>query len=261
MGKNSKDIVERRRKELLSYISQQPNVTVDDLVRELRFSPATIRRDINQLLHDRLIVRTYKGQISLLNETTFDDSYFRRFSACLAEKAAIAKTAIELVNDGDSIGIDCSTTCLEFSKLLLQRKNISVVTNNLFVPQFLSQHSSLQLFCVGGFVSLQKYSTEGQTACAEISQHNFDIAFFSITGLDFQAGLTSNLRETDTQLAFIRQAKKSVLLLDSSKIGVRAAHNFLQLREIDLLIVDDGIRPEHVAQLDQLGVPYRIAHR
>ena len=223
MPRNSSSTIEQRRKQLLAYISQRPDSNVSDMVADMHCSPATIRRDLNQLLRARLITRTNTGKFAPMNETIFDSEYHLRYSAHHYEKAAIAQKAIEFVSDGDSIGIDFSTTCLEFSKLLTQKKNISVLTNNLFVPQFLARHNSLQLFLVGGYVNLQLYSTEGQIVCKEIAQHNFDIAFFSCTGLDFTVGLTSNLRDIESQLAIIRQAAKKVLLLDSSKIGVRAA--------------------------------------
>lgn len=261
MAKNSKKSIEERRKHILYYLSSHSNVSVEELSDQLDASAITIRRDLNQLISDKMVARGSAGRFSLLQDPAFDDQYFRRYSLHHKEKVIIANGAIQLIPNNCMIGIDSSTTCLELSKLLLAREKITVVTNNLFIPQYLSQHTSLDLFCIGGHVHLHNNSTEGSGACDEIYKYNYDFVFFSASALDFEGGLSnSDFNEIDTKMAFLSRAAKKILLLDSAKIGLRASRNFLSLDEVDLIVTDSGVSEDQLAKFEQLGIRCLVAH-
>ncbi|GEM_PF-306736 len=260
MGKSSKEQVNRRQKNILCFMSNHPNITIDELAETAGTSCITIRRDINRMIADKMVVRSAAGRFSLLHDPAFDERYFRHYSSQHAQKVAIAQAAIGLVSDGSIIGVDSSSTCLEFGKLLLQKKDITLITNNLFLPQYLMRHTSLHLDCVGGQVNLKNNSTEGPAACAEIAKFNYDCVFFSAGALDFSCGLSNAEPEgIDTKLAFLRNAAKRILLLDSTKFGQKSYRNFLPLSEVSFVVTDDGILPGHLACLERLKIPSLIA--
>ncbi len=262
MGKNSRGSIDQRRKEIICYMAAHSNITIDELAERISASSVTIRRDINQLISEKMVARSGAGRFSLLHDPAFDDRYFRRYSAHHAEKVLIAHTAIDLVPEGKVIGIDSSSTCLEFGKLLTKKNDITVVTNNLFVPHYLMSHKSLHMHCIGGWVHLSSNSTEGPAACKEISGFNYDVVFFSASGLDYVSGLSNfEMEGIDTKLAFLHNAAKNILLIDSSKFGQKSSRNFLPLSEVDMIVTDDGITPENLTALNRTGIPYLLAKK
>ena len=260
MAKNTKENIDNRRKELLAYVARNPSVTIDELFDKFDTSSVTIRRDINQLLSENLIKKNLNGEFTLNHDPAFDVNYFKRYSMHHLEKVLIAKKAIELVQSGHVLGIDSSTTALELAKQLISKEGITVITNSLFIPHYLTLHSSLTLFCVGGQVNMNNVSTEGFTSCQEISNYNYDISFFSADALHFETGLSNyDVGSINTTLAFLKNSAKKVLLLDSSKIQTKASRKFLPLSDIDLVITDSGISEVQTEEFSRLNIPLEIA--
>ena len=156
MGKNSRDGIELRRKEILRCMAAQSNLTIDDLAERIGASSVTIRRDINELLAKKMVIRSAAGRFSLLHDPAFDDRYFRRYSAQHAEKVAIAHAAIDLVSDGMVVGLDSSSTCLSSASSCC-RSTTSRWYKQLFLP-----YSWVTRACTspcGGWVHLSSNST------------------------------------------------------------------------------------------------------
>ena len=172
----------------------------------------------------------------------------------------IARAALNLIPTGSVIGLDSSTTVLELGKILTQKENLTVVTNNLFIPAYLCQHPSLKLFLAGGTVYLACNSTEGADTCRAISCFHYDIVFLSANAFDFQYGLSNmDFESVDAKLAFLDHADRCVVLLDSSKIGKHAGRMFLPTSRIHTVVTDSHITPEQVEQFRQLEIPLVIA--
>ena len=185
---------------------------------------------------------------------------FQRYSLHHAEKVSIARAALELIESNSVIGMDSSTTVLELGKILQQKQNLTVVTNNLFIPAYHCQHPSLHIFFAGGSVYLAQNSTEGADTCQAISTFHYDTVFLSANALDFQNGLNNtDYRSIDAKLAYAENADRRVILLDSSKLGRKAGKFFLPPSQIDLVVTDSGITPEQRAALESAGIPFQVA--
>ena len=144
--------IERRNAAILEYMHGHSSVTVDELAPYLNVSEITVRRDLNYLLGAKMILRTGAGRYSLNEDPSFDVDLFQRYSLHHAEKVSIARAALELIESNSVIGMDSSTTVLELGKILQQKQNLTVVTNNLFIPAYHCQHPSLHIFFAGGSV-------------------------------------------------------------------------------------------------------------
>lgn len=260
MAKNTKETIDNRRKELLAYIARNQSVTLDDLFDKFDASSITVRRDVNQLISENLIRKNLKGEFTLNHDPAFDVNYFKRYSTRHFEKVIIAKKAIDLVQPGHVIGIDSSTTTLELAKQLIHKEKITVITNNLFIPHYLTSHSSLTLFCIGGQVNMNNVSTEGLTSCQEISNYNYDISFFSADALDFETGLSNvDVAGINTKLSFLKNSAKKVLLLDSSKIQKKVSRKFLSLADVDVVITDSNITDSQIEEFERINTQLIIA--
>lgn len=252
--------IEQRNAHTLEYMHGHSSVTVEELSRFLKVSAVTVRRDLNYLLNEKMVLRTSAGHYALNEDPSFDVALFQRYSAHHREKVAIARKALELVSSGSVIGLDSSTTVLELGKILSQRENLTVVTNNLFIPAYLCQHPSLNLFLAGGAVYLAQNSTEGADTCRSISCFHYDAVFLSANAFDFAYGLSNlDFESVDSKVSFLSNADKCFVLLDSSKIGKHAGRIFLPPSRIDMVITDDSVTPEQVSQFRQAGIPLTVA--
>ena len=260
MARTSLSAIEQRNTRMLEYMHDHSSVTVEELAQYLHVSEVTVRRDLNYLLNEKMILRTSAGHYALNEDPSFDVALFKRYSAHHLEKSMIARAALNLISTGSVIGLDSSTTVLELGKILTQKENLTVVTNNLFIPAYLCQHPSLKLFLAGGTVYLACNSTEGADTCRAISCFHYDIVFLSANAFDFQYGLSNmDFESVDAKLAFLDHADRCVVLLDSSKIGKHAGRMFLPTSRIHTVVTDSHITPEQVEQFRQLEIPLVIA--
>ena len=251
--------IEHRNESILKYMHSHPTVTVEELAHFLNVSEITVRRDLNSLLDAKMITRVRAGQYSLNQDPSFDVALFQRYSLHHAEKAAIARAALNLISPGSVIGLDSSTTVLELGKILIQQ-NLTVVTNNLFIPAYHCQHPSLHIFLAGGSVYLSQNSTEGSDTCRAISSFHYDTVFLSANAIDFNQGLSNiNYKTIDAKLAYAENADRRIILLDSSKIGRCVGKSFMSVSQIDLVVTDAGITSEQTAAFETAGIPLLIA--
>ena len=137
-----------RMDEIMKIVKKNHYVTVDYLVKEIKYSPASIRRDLTILQKQGLVTRSYGG-------VTFKDANnspfkFRQHSMKTA-KHAIAAKAASLVKNGDVVFIDGSSTSQYLGRFLIEKKGIIVITCNMILADFLSENG-IETYCTGGKV-------------------------------------------------------------------------------------------------------------
>lgn len=230
-----------RENSILEYLSQNREVSVDELCEKLFVSVATMRRDLKALAEEGKIIRTHGGAFlsSFPGESIPQEVREREF---VEEKDIIAKKCLDLINDGDSIMIDASSTCLQLIKILGERKSIVLITNST-KASFISAKTGVKTFVSGGEVSKTSFSYVGSIAEEVIRKFNADICFFSVCSLSPDGILTNN-STSENQLCkvMLEHSKKSVLLLNSQKIEESKKLNTLcTLNDIDFVVSEKDI--------------------
>ena len=117
---------QERIEQVLEIIKSRKFCTVDELVEQLHYSPATIRRDLTHLAQRKLVEKSYGGA-SYIGMWTLT---VREHHRALA-KAKLCQTAADLVQDGDAVFVDGTTTTYFLRDILLKKKDLQVVTTNL----------------------------------------------------------------------------------------------------------------------------------
>ena len=164
---------------ILKILQQQGYVTVKHLTDALNYSNATINRDLNVMEQQKLVKRSYGGVELVKN---YGVALPFRYEKMKAAKLKIAKRAAEFVQDGDTIFIDGSTTAEYIGQYLLDKKNIRVITNNMALVIFLSQHS-IDTVCLGGTVVEKPYMLAGAEAVLTVRRYHANKMFFSTGGI------------------------------------------------------------------------------
>lgn len=242
-----------RRKRIIDLVHQDKRVLVSDLSRMFEVTEETIRRDLEKLEKDGILSRTYGG--AMLNRHTNEDLPFVTRGAINTDiKRNIALKALELINDGDTLMVDPSSTSFEFLKLLGNKNNLTVITNSInILHEFAS--SGLNIISSGGSLRHRSLSLVGPVAHDTIQRYNVDIAVISCKGLDMERGITdSNEPECELKKYMLRQAEKVVLLADHTKFDKTAFTQLVQLNRIDVLITDRKPSDAWLKLLDEQNV-------
>ena len=229
---------QERMDEIVKILKENHYVTVDYLVEKIRYSPASIRRDLTLLEKQGMVIRSYGG-VSLGNANT-SPFRFRQHSMKLA-KNAIAKKAATLVKENDTIFVDGSSTTQYMGRYLLEKKNITVVTCNMILADFLSEHG-VTAYCTGGKIVEHPGILGGQLMLDTLQKFRFDIAFFSSTAFTLNGQILSNAETALLKYRLFRdQTKKLVYLCGSDKFGADGQFVSLTLEDVDWFISDGNI--------------------
>jgi DeoR family transcriptional regulator of aga operon len=244
---------ESRSEQILKELLREGSVTVDGLVATLAASPASIRRDLTALVSRGLVRRTYGGaellEPMLYEPFRYDSSFLRREEHRATEKRRIGLAAAELILEGETVGFTAGTTTTQAGRAIRHRERITVVTNAVNICMELCNCPGLKTYVTGGYSQWAgSFSLVGQVAIKSLKDVFMDKVFIAVRGIDAERG--ASLIEPDEAITFrtmVEQARKVVILADSTKIGVVDPALICPLADIDLLITDTGATDEAIA--------------
>ena len=249
---SSKDLAPARQARLRDFVRQSGSARVDEICRQLGISPATVRRDLQELEGRGQLRRVHGGAVSVesrLEEPLFDD----KAALAAREKRRIAEHALSLIKAGDTVYLDGGSTVLELARLLAERTDITVVTNSLRAAAELSGRGP-RLLLLGGELRRLSQTVVGPLTAALLEQLHFNLAFMGTMGLTIKEGLTtSDPAEAFTKRMAMQRAQRVILLADSGKVGQVAFAQAGRLTDLHMLITDKGVKPELVRNLRKNG--------
>ena len=227
-----------RRIEILAKLSVDGKVIVSDLSREFNVTEETIRRDLEKLDNDGLAKKTYGGAVR--NEKfNVDVPYNVRKQTNVEGKKKIAALIGEMIEDGDYLALDASTTALYVVKNIIQKKKITVITNSIEILLELSNKSDWNVMSTGGVLKEGGLSLLGYQAERMVRNFHVDIAVCSCKGIDFKMGITdSNERDAEIKKAFFDSAKRKILAVDNTKFGRQSFVQVSDLETVDMVVTD-----------------------
>jgi len=248
-----------RRQTLLEMLRKQPGLRVRELAKALSVSEGTIRNDLNALEQEGRLQRVHGGAVLDDSEQFQNNSFLRRFRQNPAAKSAIARQAAELVNDGDSIMLDASSTAYYLARALTRRRKLRVMTNGFEVARALAQNSTNTVILIGGVVNNDSSSVTGLLSEQIIAEMHIEKAFFSCSGFSFERGMTEvHIEEAQLKRMAIESSKQVYALVDSSKIGKEDLTTFAHIQRVTHLFTDSGLSPDSARQLMEVGIAFTI---
>jgi len=253
MNGNQKELAPRRLDNLRELVRGQGVIRIEEICRQLRVSPATVRRDLDQLEKAGAIRRVHGGAVSVesrLEEPLFDD----KASMAAQEKLRIAEAALQFVAPGDTIYLDGGSTVLEFARRLHDRTNLTVVTNSLRAAQELAGRGP-RLIVIGGELRRLSQTMVGPLTRCILQELHVDKAFMGTIGLALQEGLTTtDPGEAYTKELVLSRARQVILLADSGKAGKVAFARAGRLENIHVLITDRQLDKHFARELVKKGI-------
>lgn len=249
-----------RADQILRELRQKGNVSLDELIAGLGASAASVRRDLAKLEEKGLVRRTHGGATlvePLLYEPFRYDSLFKnREQHRTAEKRRIGLAAAELIQENETVGFTAGTTATHVARNLRNRHNIRVITNAINIAMELSNCSGLKTFVTGGFVQWAgSFSLVGHAAITSLTDVYMDRVFVSVCGVDLSRGIT--VIEPEEALTFrtmIQQSKQTVVVADSSKIGIVTPALICPIANVHVLVTDTRATDKMVAPFLERGI-------
>ena len=231
-------------------------VTVGQLTRRLGVSEATVRRDLDALQRSGFVQRTHGGAVAT---QIHELPYPARGSRRVAEKRAIARAAAALTPPDATLFLGGGSTTLHLAEQLVD-VDVTVVTNSLPVATELSRGRRGQVIVIGGTLRSPEQSMVGPRAVEAIGSYRASIAFLGVPALDSEHGFTADGDvEAATDLAFIENAQRCIVLADHTKLGRVSTTHVVSLRAIDTVVTDTGADTQVIADLQNAGTNVIVA--
>jgi len=248
-----------RRQTIIELLRSQPGLRVTEIAAALGVSEGTVRNDLNALERKQVLTRFHGGAVLTERKTFLGTSFASRHQEHASEKDIIARIAAELVQDGDSVLLDASSTIYHLGLALENKQRLRVVTNGLDVARLLAQNPTNTVILIGGILNPDGSSVTGLLSEQVIQDLHIQKAFVSASGFSVERGLTEvHLEEAHLKKKAIESAQQVYALVDSSKLGKEDLTPFAHPEQICCLYTDAGITPEWKTLIEQAGIAITI---
>jgi DeoR/GlpR family transcriptional regulator of sugar metabolism len=244
--------IENRRKLMLEQIIRAGSAQVEDLASRFGVSRMTIHRDLDALA-ELGMVRKQHGGVTLHESSSVESSFSYRSHLAERQKAAIARAAAALVQPGQSVILDESTTTLFIAPHLVGKTPLTVITNGIAMIDRLKEAHGVQLISLGGTYNARLNAFFGLTCENAIAALRANILFMSTSAVYGGVAFHQDEDVLKTKRALMGSARRAVLIVDSSKFGVTALHRLAGLDAFDAVITDAGLPAEDRERLREGG--------
>jgi DeoR/GlpR family transcriptional regulator of sugar metabolism len=242
---------QERHRALLALLERRRRLSNDELLRALRVSPATLRRDLAELEAGRHLVRFHGGAahpLYLRSEPSFE----QRRGEAVAAKRAMAERAAALVPAQHTVFLDAGTSCLAVGRALMARRDLTLIVNSIAFAHE-AREAAARILCTGGELRGVTSALVGGLALSWLEHLRADIAFLGASGLDDEGPSTTELNEGAVKQALVRRARRRILVADAAKWNRPAAVRFCAWSALDVWITTDGVPPAALRRIGRQG--------
>lgn len=246
----------KRHTALLEYIIRHGKTEVNTLAEYLHTSKVTVRKDLDYLSERRLLKR--ERGYAVPNDP--DDINYR-MAFHMETKQRIARAAAACVQDGETLIVESGSTCTLFAEELSKTKhNITIITNSMYLANYISSYTNIQLILLGGMLQPHSQSLVGPLTKNAIASFHVDKIFTGTDGYSRDYGFTGeDMIRSDTLTAMLGSANHTYVLADSEKFRQPGSVYFLKLEHVYQIITDSGIDPAEKEFLEQHGIIVTLA--
>lgn len=242
----------KRQNEILDYLSTIESCAIQELCDRFNVSVNTIRRDIDELFKQNLIIKFYGG-LKLVRKS--EDTYSNRNSSQIENKKKIVRFAASLVNEKDSIFVDAGTTNALLADYIPRTLHLNITTNNFNFIEKAKDNENWNITIIG-----RKFKSSSRSFIDEINWDyynslNFDKAFLGTTGFTIKSGATNpDAHETIIKSTMMKRANDAILLADETKFDQTSLYTFAKYEEFQKIITSGNIEQNYFEHLSNAEV-------
>lgn len=243
-----------RKNEILAILQKEQRVLVSELAKRYDVTEETIRRDLEKLERDGFVKKTYGGAV-LRKNTSVDLPLRIREKTNRQQKQKVAELAASLVEEGDSIMLDASSTSLMIAQKIKIMRKLTVITTSVEVLIELAQNEGIRVISTGGELKASSLSLVGRRTEESLDRFNVDMALVSCKGIDLERGIMeSNDLEVGVKQMMKKNAKQTVFVIDSSKFGKISFVKVMDFEAGDIVVTDTVPSQEWIDYFARKGV-------
>lgn len=247
-----------RRDHILGALRMAGFQSVTELARELGVSDMTVRRDLRTLEAEG-DVRIVHGGASLPHGTLHAPAFDNRTATNVVGKRRIARAALRLLDERDTIAIDAGTTAYQFAAALPDRFTGCVVTHSVPVIQLVLSRPATRLVGLGGDLHHPSKAFVGPMTVDAVSRLRSRTFFLGAAAIDARGVYVATDVERPTKQALTKIADEVVLLVDATKFSTSAPVLLCGLNEIGTVITDQAPRHHIATTLSNAGARLIVA--
>lgn len=246
-----------RLKFIREALTQKDFVSLEDLCSKLGVSRATVRRDLIEAERTRNIRRVHGGAMSTSSREEALD--FGRLSvSCQEEKTRIGRAAADLIHDGQTVILGGGSTVAEVARCLLCHP-IQIITNSIPVAQLFWECPQTEVTLTGGYLYPRLGIQFGPICERMLHSISADVAILGIRGISREGLSDTSALVVESIRAMMKCAQRVIIVADHTKFGRNAMIHVADLTELDQVISDRELAPEHCQLLEELGISYLLA--
>ena len=233
-------LASERQDAIVELVNENGSVLVKDLSVQFEVTEDSIRKDLTLLEKKGLLKKTYGGAVKV-RVNPHELYVSQRIGKNTSDKIAIAKAAVEMIEDGDVIFLDISTSNLELAKLIVEKDlNITLVTNMIDAMVTASASNSANIIFIGGTLNRGRDGFVGSMTDRQIKEFRFDKAFIGVVGVNLEQDdvYTYAPRDGVTKTQIMKSSNKKYLMLESRKFSAYGNFRYAGLSDLDGVILD-----------------------
>ena len=245
---------EQRRNEMEQFIIKRQNVSMEELCAHFGVSLNTVRADVAELCRRGGVRKIYGGAQSVTPKPA--PLFSQRALTRTGTKRAIAMAAARHIENGDILYIDAGTTTMHLMEFLPPSLELTIITANIYLIDAVLDKPGITLVVLPGILQRRTNSLMDNSTVEVLGRYQCSKAFLGVSGITEDGRLNvSSFAEQALKQAAVRQSRQTILLADSLKFGEYNLLSYGSLREMDLVITDDGIPPLYEAYCESHAIP------
>ncbi len=254
---NRPTLTAERRDAVADLVAQEGAVRVSELAERFRVSPATVRRDLEELEERGEVERVHGGAVAVPEKEPGRPTAERPSHS---KAARIGRRVADLISDGETVFLGPGSLCLEVARSLGDHADITVITNGLAVAHWLAAGSPHRLIVTGGQVEGSDMGLVGPLTRDTISSLRADHVVLELGGISALEGLTDDsLHHAEIAQVLMETGAAIVIVVETERVGRVAAAPVAPVTSIDVVVTGREAPPAYLWDLSEAGVEIVLA--
>jgi DeoR/GlpR family transcriptional regulator of sugar metabolism len=243
-----------RMQQILQMLETRDSVHVSELAKSFAVSEVTVRSDLSELARQGLVARV-RGGVRALQRGQSELGFDFRLRLEVDRKQAVARAAADLVDDGEAIALDASTTAYYLALELQAKRELVVVTNGLLIAASLADAPGVTVLVTGGMLRLSAMSLVGDLGADLLRSTRINKGFLGARGVSLERGLMDlNPDEVRIKQEMAEACERVIAIVDGTKWHRSALLSFVPADGVHAIVTDTSAPAEQVAQWRSRGV-------
>jgi DeoR/GlpR family transcriptional regulator of sugar metabolism len=243
-----------RMQQVLQMLETRDSVQVTELAETFAVSEVTVRNDLSELARQGLVARV-RGGVRPLQRGQFELGFDFRLRLEVERKQAIARAAAAMIDDGEAIALDASTTAYYLALELRAKRELVVVTNGILIAASLADAPGINVLVTGGMLRLSAMSLVGDLGADLLRATRINKGFLGARGLSLDRGLMDlNPDEVRIKQEMADACERVIAIVDGTKWHRSALLSYVPAKAVHAIVTDTSAPAEQVEAWRSRGV-------